>query len=315
MSKLFRTMGGFLLTLALLLSMGVSAFAAENAVDPDRTGSISITPKETGGSHTVVKGTSFTLYYAAEVTNDGSGLAYTLTDEFKGSGADLSDLEAGDLAKKLADYAGQESLSGTLGEADENGTVTFTDLPVGLYLLVQTGVVNGSGASDPFLVSLPMAGTDGASWIYDVDASPKTEIYELTDVTVKKVWNDGGNEAARPSSVTINLYRDSTLIDTVELTADGGWTYTWTGLEKSDGYSVSEESVAGYAASCSRSGYTFTVTNTGGGVGASGGSSPKTPTLVQTGQLNWPVPLLAGCGLALFALGWGMAFLKRKQDA
>ena len=30
----------------------------------------------------------------------------------------------------------------------------------------------------------------------------------------------------------------------------------------------------------------------------------NTPTLINTGQLNWPIPLLALMGLILAALGW-----------
>lgn len=301
MSKLLKTIGGLLLTMVLLLSVSVNAFAAETTIDRDRKGSISITPKDAGDGHTVIMGTSFTLYKAAEVTNDGTSLRYTLTKEFEESGADLSDFTADDLAKALADFAGQEGLSGNTKKADENGTVTFTDLSLGLYLLVQSASVDGTYAAEAFLVSVPMTGTDGEAWLYDVDASPKAETYECIDVTVKKVWNDGSDTSSRPSSITVQLYDGSVLVDTVTLNSDNGWTHTWTALKKSDGYSVAEEQVSGYAAAYSQSGGTFTITNT--------------PKLVQTGQLNWPVPLLAGCGLALFAVGWGLVFLKRKKDA
>lgn len=45
---------------------------------------------------------------------------------------------------------------------------------------------------------------------------------------------------------------------------------------------------------------------------------PKPPQkpggkLPQTGQLNWPVPVLAAAGLTLFGIGWGIRF-RRKQD-
>lgn len=42
---------------------------------------------------------------------------------------------------------------------------------------------------------------------------------------------------------------------------------------------------------------------------------PNTPgsNLPQTGQLNWPVPVLAGAGLVLFALGWWLCFGQRKR--
>ncbi|MBQ9165603.1 MAG: hypothetical protein IJX71_01540 [Oscillospiraceae bacterium] len=40
---------------------------------------------------------------------------------------------------------------------------------------------------------------------------------------------------------------------------------------------------------------------------------PKDETLPQTGQLNWPVPLLAVSGLGLFLAGWAMRFKGRKD--
>lgn len=42
--------------------------------------------------------------------------------------------------------------------------------------------------------------------------------------------------------------------------------------------------------------------------------TPKPPELAQTGQLNWPVPVLAILGLCLFSLGWLLRF-GRKKDA
>ena len=33
-------------------------------------------------------------------------------------------------------------------------------------------------------------------------------------------------------------------------------------------------------------------------------SNPDKPVLPQTGQLNWPVPVLACSGVLLFAVGW-----------
>lgn len=49
----------------------------------------------------------------------------------------------------------------------------------------------------------------------------------------------------------------------------------------------------------------------GGGTGGNGTSSKS--TLPQTGQLNWPVPVLAASGLALFVAGWILRFEKRKK--
>ena len=42
-------------------------------------------------------------------------------------------------------------------------------------------------------------------------------------------------------------------------------------------------------------------------------TKPADPTLPQTGQLNWPVPVMAVGGLALFVTGW-MLYFKRKRE-
>ena len=43
-------------------------------------------------------------------------------------------------------------------------------------------------------------------------------------------------------------------------------------------------------------------------------STPDKPVLPQTGQLNWPVPVLAGGGIALVAAGLWLS-RKRRHDA
>lgn len=49
------------------------------------------------------------------------------------------------------------------------------------------------------------------------------------------------------------------------------------------------------------------------GGGGSNGGGDKKPPLIQTGQLNWPVPVLAGSGILLFMLGWILVFSKRER--
>lgn len=40
---------------------------------------------------------------------------------------------------------------------------------------------------------------------------------------------------------------------------------------------------------------------------------PSEPSLPQTGQMNWPVPVLVVSGLALFSAGWALRFGKKKN--
>lgn len=42
-------------------------------------------------------------------------------------------------------------------------------------------------------------------------------------------------------------------------------------------------------------------------------TEPDDPELPQTGQLNWPIPLLAVSGLVLFTAGWVLRFGRKKE--
>lgn len=46
------------------------------------------------------------------------------------------------------------------------------------------------------------------------------------------------------------------------------------------------------------------------------GNPPRNclPKLPQTGQLNWPVPVLAILGMTVFSLGWALRFGKQSKD-
>ena len=43
-------------------------------------------------------------------------------------------------------------------------------------------------------------------------------------------------------------------------------------------------------------------------------TDPDDPDIPQTGQLQWPVPVLAVSGLLIFSLGWFLCFVKRKSE-
>lgn len=74
---------------------------------------------------------------------------------------------------------------------------------------------------------------------------------EKKSIEVTKGWLDD-NSADRPESITVYLYQNKNLFDTVELKADGGWIYKFTDLEAYDedgqaySYTVKEEPVDGY---------------------------------------------------------------------
>lgn len=129
------------------------------------------------------------------------------------------------------------------------------------------------------------------------DPKPKPE-EDKTYLAVDKIWAGGKNH---PTSVTIELRDGDTVIDTVTLGDWNNWHYSWHDLDASvkRDWNVVEVNVPdGYTVSYSFNGTTFTVRNT--------------EKLIQTGQLNWPVPVMAVLGLALLCVG--IAMLRKKKE-
>ena len=123
---------------------------------------------------------------------------------------------------------------------------------------------------------------------------------EPVSLTVKKVWS-GDKAEERPASVTVTLYDGGKAMDKVVLSAANGWTYTWNGLDGDGDWSVIETGIPnGYTPSYRTKGDVVTITNTA--------------TLIQTGQMNWPVPVLCGIGMLLIAFGAYILLKKRKND-
>lgn len=153
----------------LLCSMSVSAYARE-VPDASREGSIMVTITY---EDKAVPGGTLTLYKVGNVKEDDGNYSFVLTDDFSGSHASLENIQSDQLAKTLAVYASDKKMKGITEQIGNDGSVTFSDLELGLYLLVQTEAASGYSKVSPFLVTVPMY-EDGA-YCYEVDASPKVE--------------------------------------------------------------------------------------------------------------------------------------------
>lgn len=121
------------------------------------------------------------------------------------------------------------------------------------------------------------------------------------DVVARKVWSSDDMKD-RPDSVTVTLYNGDVPYETVRLGAWNNWTYTWKDLSAYGNWQVIESNIPkGYVPSYSVSGNVVTITNT--------------RSLIQTGQLNWPIWVLGGAGLVLVSLGGAMLVKKKKHNA
>ena len=278
----------------LILSCSLTVFAQD--YDPQKTGAISVTLTEQYDKEPIT-GAELSVYYVATVRINANGnLSYVYTDSFENSGIDLDDPS---LAIKLDAFVLEHNVSSIKITTDENGTATCKDLSLGLYFIRQSGAVEGFAPCTPFMVTVPSKNAEG--YVYDVNASPKTEVARLTSITIKKVWNtDASTQAAE--HVTVQLLRNGNVVKTATLNAQNNWQVTYTDMPESDAYSIKEVNVPkGFTATYQQKGYVFTVTNTS--------------TLIQTGQLMWPIPVLAVSGMLLVAVGITLLKKKRKTNA
>ena len=132
------------------------------------------------------------------------------------------------------------------------------------------------------------------------DPDPDPDPTYPLDITVRKVWSSDGMKD-RPDSVTVTLYNGDVPYETVRLGAWNNWTYTWKDLSAYGNWQVIESNIPkGYVPSYSVSGNVVTITNT--------------RSLIQTGQLNWPIWVLGGAGLVLVSLGGAMLVKKKREN-
>ena len=284
----------FCLTILLISTCSYTVFAEE--YNPNLTGSISVTLTDKKQSEAIV-GAELSLYYVATVIMDENGnLIYDYTNDFKQLDCAIDDAE---LATKLDLFVSQHSIPSVKTTTNINGTAMCAELPLGLYFIKQTGAVEGFAPCTPFLVTVPNE-KDG-KYLYEVNASPKTEVTRITSITIKKVWNtDKSTEAA--DSVTVQLLRNGNVVKTAILNMQNNWQVTYSDMPESDTYSVKEVDIPkGFTATYKQQDYVFTVTNTS--------------TLIQTGQLIWPIPVLAISGMLLIAVGIILLQKKRKTNA
>lgn len=160
-----------LLALMLILSVSVTAVAAEN------TGSIRVLCKGKQHEETVyLAGDEYALVLVAQAEVSDGFITYTTVPAFSAYDCDWTSLSASQLrekAKILEAVAKEQQNFTAVGITDSNGCILFDDLQPGLYLLIRTKVAdkNADFSCDPAFYSVP-AWEDGM-WKYDVTVAPK----------------------------------------------------------------------------------------------------------------------------------------------
>ena len=175
----------FACVMAAVLALVPRAALADDVLIPDltRTGSISVDVISTD-THKAIPGGSLTLYQVATAAAVDTGMTFILTDDFSAVGIDPmtvgDDARVREMAQAFADYAASKGIKGTSLAVGANGNATFTNLDLGLYLIVQPKAADGYDPLSAFLVTVPLK-QDG-KLLYDVVASPKPGTANTTPV-------------------------------------------------------------------------------------------------------------------------------------
>ena len=300
MKKRIASFAILLSVLISLMSFSAPVFAS-NVMDVDAECSLVINCHDPKAGFPLV-GVEFSVYLVAKP--GGSG--YELTGSFGNMSREINGLDSEgmvELTKELEAYAAINGISPTATtRSDDGGAARFSGLETGLYLV--RGAKHSQGGVDYNITSvfvyLPSYDGESGTWDYDMvlyaKCIPESDDEEFTKINVKKIWKDDGKN--RPEKIIVHLLRGGETYDTVELSEENGWEYTWDNLEK-DSYYIFEEVPVGYTAEVVKKGNTYVITNTN----EPPTPPPPPPDLPQTGQLWWPIPLLAAVGIALLVAG------------
>ena len=286
--SLRRRVAALLLMLCLLAAGALPALATSvnirlvDASGNPATGTIRVALYDSAKDK-ALSGGQLTLYRVAEVKRKNGDLSFEYCGDFYGCGIALGDLTDSTLADQLLEYMPQGA-RGTTKTVDADGNAAFEDLELGLYLIVQSKASKGYAPIKPFLVSLPMA--ENGKWNYEVDASPKVGGYIPVNPDTPPVPpTPVPDKPGTPEQPT-----EPTNPDTPK-NPDGPDSPVSPGSPDSPVAPGNPDNPAapGKPDNPALAGRPDGVVMNG---------------LPQTGQLNWPVPVLAVSGMLLFAAGW-----------
>ena len=243
------------------------------------------------------------LYLKAIPHNDSNPISYSETYE-NADGKDQANVagQRDETIDSMADFLAQLKINVT-----HNGKEIYkntADMGANMTNNIFLGKFHkGEGAELKVKIEVPIElGNEYAARVGEVDwvFTAEQRNYEPKTLTVNKVW--AGSAGDLPSTVTVILLQDGKEVDSVKLGYSNNWKYKWENLYGGSEWTVKEVVPNGYINSIKTTtdGNDIKVTIT------------NTAALIQTGQLNWPVPVMLVLGLALMIVG---SKLIRKERA
>ena len=225
---------------------------------------------------------------------------YTLTAPFAASGLDLNGIQtAGEwdvIRSTLESHILVNNIAADITSVtDLSGEIRCESAKPGIYLVSAVEVVlDGKHCSfSSTLVALPGLDETGL-WQYAVTANPKPQIQPpagLLEFKVLKLWK--GADTNRPDHIEVEIFRNGVSWETVTLSEENRWGYTWTVPDDGAQWMVAERNIpTGYTVTVEKRTTTFILTNT---------LQTDTPPTGDFSQIGLYTALLSGIALVLLA--------------
>lgn len=259
----------FLFCLCLCLmpccAQAASTADAKEAISPEKECALTLSYCYNGAAFEAV---SVNLYKIADVSAD---YQYSLAVPFAAAGLELNGIESmsewNEIRSTLEAYILAHDVEAIrAARTDAQGQVRFEGLDPGLYL-----AANGKTENcrfDSALLALPGLGADGL-WRYKLTASlkgeeiPPVEPDEEIELKLLKLWKGDDGQSDRPASIQAEIFRNGELYQTVTLSKENNWAYSWTAKNDGAKWNVTEVDVpSGYVMTVEKRGTTFILTNT-----------------------------------------------------
>lgn len=224
--KIWKKCVAGMLAAVMMMGMSIGVSAEESGkvasgFNPVQNGSVTIIKKDSTSPNSPISGVTFQYTKIGDFVQDekdgnvvlGFSLESKLTNKIQiqtpslgitkdgvpyyDGAAIQKELQAPEHSDKLTELATE-----VFGTTNSNGTVSKSDMPLGLYLFVETKAPAGvQTAHAPFILAVPMTSVDGMGWEYEITVEPKNDLIPKYPTPTKTVTDTKLDEAKHTASV------------------------------------------------------------------------------------------------------------------
>lgn len=325
MKKMIKTWVRMAMLMSIIIGMSsntfLTAFAVEtcpDGFDCEETGTIIIDYRFDNNS---LDNVQFKVY---QITTMDENTNHHIVSAFKNVEIELEKLSNESYWIKsrdnLENYINYKAISpDQIFYTNDAGQYNLDDLELGIYFIQAemvapsdspeiTDVKNQILYSQPILIAVGSYDGDGEKWVYHYNIQPKIAVAnaDTTQLEVTKIWKNTKFDNAIPDEIEVELHRNGEKYDSIILSKENKWTYTWSNIDPCDCWGVKEVTqLKDYKVTYEKDLCHIKIINT-----YIGKSDVELP---QTGTMAYFIPIIASFGLFFLILGVLLGYVTNKK--